>query len=468
MRYVCDLCLFIIVSYLWINDIVASEKGSKNDSVFIPTKEWQVVEKGTPIPKGLHVRHNFQTGITEAKLMEPSEKEISDNDEMRKSVALHPDAENLKPSEINDGQIQHDDRTLKISGEELKTELKKIKSSKTPFARKPKRARFQSFDELKKEYENINFGPSTDVDLLGIFIEQFDTHRTAITSGSLDAKEIKDIMDILGQLEYLVHDIDNGLEFTRFGGLMKVIHPCLNGTIEEIKCEALHVLGAAVQSNPKVKEIALESEFVPIILRMLTKHGTSKLMDRCIYALGSLVRNYPAAQKALLSHGGLEIFSQVLADGPISAQKRIMNLVNDLIIERENLNEIEDLERRNLKVQEYTDVELEGKIVQHKLCSQLSSLLVKTIQNEVKIEFNAQDHDLLEAIYECVLTAGNICKLEFKQSEEEILAALHSISALYKSLGLKLRSDDDDLLRHLLRLVEKTKQTIFDKLHDEL
>ncbi|XP_046752422.1 nucleotide exchange factor SIL1 isoform X2 [Diprion similis] len=400
--------------------------------------------------------------------MEPGEKEISDNDEPPKSVALHPDAEKYGPLEINDQQIQRDDTTLKISGEELKAELKKIKSSKTPFARKPKPARFQSFDELKKKYENMDFGPSTDIDLLGIFIEQFDTHKTAITSGSLDAKEIKDIMDILGQLEYLVHDIDNGLEFARLEGLRKVIHPCLNGTIEEIKCEALHVLGAAVQSNPKVKEIALESEFVPIILRMLTKHGNAKLMNRCIYALGSLVRNYPAAQKSLLSHGGLEIFSQVLADGPISTQKRIMNLVNDLIIERVNLNEIEDLERRNLKMQEYTGIELEEKIVQHKLCSQLGSLLVKTIQNEIKIEFNAQDHDLLEAIYECVLTVGDICKLEFKQNGDQILTALNSISALYKSLDLKLHSDDDDLPRHLLRLVEKTKQTIFDKPHDEL
>ena len=34
---------------------------------FIPTYEWQDVEEGQPIPPGLYVRMNLQTGKTEAR-----------------------------------------------------------------------------------------------------------------------------------------------------------------------------------------------------------------------------------------------------------------------------------------------------------------------------------------------------------------------------------------------------------------
>ena len=37
---------------------------------FHPTDQWQVVHGDQPIPAGLHVRMNFQTGVKEAKLMD--------------------------------------------------------------------------------------------------------------------------------------------------------------------------------------------------------------------------------------------------------------------------------------------------------------------------------------------------------------------------------------------------------------
>lgn len=473
MRF--NLYILVIITYSSVISVLSSDQGSKNTSVFVPTNEWQVVKKGTPIPKGLHVRHNFQTGITEAKLIQPEDTSSRNDDEMPKSLALHPDAAAELTENNVDLKFEQDDKSVKISAQELKAKLKKIKSSKTASASKDehphvsdKKTSFHSHDKLKEEFGNMSFGKSADVDLLGGFIDRFNTHRNAIISGSLSAEEVKVVMDILSQLEYLVHDIDNGLEFTRSGGLVKVIYPCLNGTIEEIKYEALRVLGAAVQSNPKVKEAALELEFVPSILRTLTKYENSKLMDRCIYALGSLVRHYPAAQKVFLSHGGLEIFSQVLTEGPVSTQKRIMNLINDLIVERQELNEIEDLQNRKLKTEEYADVELEEKIVRHKFCTQLGSLLVKTTETEMKTEFDHRDGDLLEAIYECALTSGDICKFEFRQSENRILYALNEISSFYKSLDLELYSDENDLISHMLTLISRIKETIFEKSHDEL
>ena len=48
------------------NQIVKEIKNK--DEPFIPTYEWKDVEDGQPIPPGLYVRMNLQTGKTEAKL----------------------------------------------------------------------------------------------------------------------------------------------------------------------------------------------------------------------------------------------------------------------------------------------------------------------------------------------------------------------------------------------------------------
>ena len=48
--------------------------------VFQPTSEWQVVQEGQSIPRGLHVRINLETGVKEAKLMEDSDKDATQSE----------------------------------------------------------------------------------------------------------------------------------------------------------------------------------------------------------------------------------------------------------------------------------------------------------------------------------------------------------------------------------------------------
>lgn len=86
---------------------------------------------GTPIPKGLHVRHNFATGVTEAKLMDDSE-EVKEDDENTnrsnsKSLTLHPDKSLLENEEVDPVKISKDSESLKFPIDELKARLKKLK-----------------------------------------------------------------------------------------------------------------------------------------------------------------------------------------------------------------------------------------------------------------------------------------------------------------------------------------------------
>lgn len=86
---------------------------------------------GTPIPKGLHVRHNFMTGVTEAKLMDDAD-EIKEDDETvngsnSKSLTLHPDKSVLETEEADPVKIKKESESLKFPIDELKARLKKLK-----------------------------------------------------------------------------------------------------------------------------------------------------------------------------------------------------------------------------------------------------------------------------------------------------------------------------------------------------
>lgn len=56
---------------------VEGEEEEEGDAtpVFVATHEWQVVQEGQPIPPGLHVRMNLQTGLREAKLLDDRQEE---------------------------------------------------------------------------------------------------------------------------------------------------------------------------------------------------------------------------------------------------------------------------------------------------------------------------------------------------------------------------------------------------------
>ncbi|KOC68284.1 Nucleotide exchange factor SIL1, partial [Habropoda laboriosa] len=101
----------------------------KNETPFVPTREWQTVKKGMPIPKGLHIRHSFETGVTEAKLMDSEETEEKDSNENLKSsntnsLTLHPEkaiVEEKEPVATEKSDL------FNHPIEELKARLKKLK-----------------------------------------------------------------------------------------------------------------------------------------------------------------------------------------------------------------------------------------------------------------------------------------------------------------------------------------------------
>ncbi|OXU27090.1 hypothetical protein TSAR_008395 [Trichomalopsis sarcophagae] len=470
MRY---LFVIFILAACGLAAVFAADGAKKNDTVFVPTKEWQTVKKGTPIPAGLHIRHNLQTGVTEAKLMDEDESDEKSEESIdalqQNSLTLHPE-KSLTDEESNLEKKDEPTEQAKIPFEELKAMLKKMKSDESDALLQTKnvdeaqseiRKKHRSYSELKKELEALNMNISTDSEVLTSLFSQFESYKGSLTADSMDTNKVEDVLEILNNLEYLIHQIDNAQLFTDMGGMAKIISPSLNSTNWEVKAEALKLLGAAVQSNPKVQLKALESDFVQKILHMLTVYNKVEVKSRCLFALGALVRHFPAAQKALINNGGLEVFGKILIDGQSQVQTRVLNLINDLTIERQNLKEIQDEQQRLRRTKEYDLTNFEPKLLMHSYCQNLVDLMIRSLRIDSDID------DFHEVIYESMITLSFICKDDFASKKRVLLPEIQKMLMRYRD-SPKVNEDGENLNLHHQELLEKFRSIISEQQHDEL
>ena len=160
----------------------------------------------------------------------------------------------------------------------------------------------------------------------------------------------------LEELEELVHHHDNGVDFFGLGGAAALV-ACVK---EELApAQALWVLGSAVQNNAPAQQSALDAGILDAILPILTSSlaqeggGMSKeelcgkrmagdsVVKKAIYALGSLLRGSPDAQRRALEESDLgpilfsagEHIVDVCGQGGVletSMAGKLMSLVEDL------------------------------------------------------------------------------------------------------------------------------------------
>ncbi|XP_017799198.1 PREDICTED: nucleotide exchange factor SIL1 [Habropoda laboriosa] len=417
----------------------------KNETPFVPTREWQTVKKGMPIPKGLHIRHSFETGVTEAKLMDSEETEEKDSNENLKSsntnsLTLHPEkaiVEEKEPVATEKSDL------FNHPIEELKARLKKLKQDggenvpelNDEHAQQVKQ-QFRDYETLKKEFKSLVINITTDSELLSNYFQKFQAHKNGITMGTLTTTEIEEILDILHNLEFLLHHIDNAKVFADMQGMSKIIYPCLNGTNNEIKAEALKILGAAVQSNPKVQLSALENQIVQKLLHILLTNSKVDVKSRCLFALSALIRQFPAAQKVWIDHGGVEIFGKILIDDQLQIQIKVMKLINDLIVERQHLEEITDAKQRQLKVKAYGAADIEKKLLTYEYCNNLSNLMIASFKGEESESLRNDNYEFLETISDSMITVTPICIDRFREIKDELLPVIKHLMSFYENLNL--------------------------------
>ncbi|RMZ93500.1 nucleotide exchange factor SIL1 [Brachionus plicatilis] len=399
--YLILFCVSLIRENL-SNDLILVDDSSNVDKIdekfeiideeFIPTHEWKRVKPGQAIPKGLHVRLNVQTGEREAKILEEEKPAISKEfEESLKRI----NNEQLIP-EKSFGDVAHEDQIHK---------------------------KFKSYDQLKKELNDINFNVQTDFEIIKNLLEQFK-------SSNRDQK-----IAILKDLEFYVHQFDNGLLLCDLGGFDSILNE-LNSTLlnqdSEYAQNLIIVLGSAVQSNPKVKVYAIKTQLLQIILnRMSTRVLTDELQSKFIFTLSGLLRNFPLAQNEFLKLGGVEILSNLMRIiNSIKLKTKILTLTDDLI--REKIAVMKD-EHDEKVVRQYEQINLMGELIEKKWCDHFSGLLAV-----------ADDHDSIEKILASMMTLLNSCQVRLQS--EELVKILKNHVDVYENLA-KTEQDDDYFAR---------------------
>lgn len=392
--------------------VKCSENSNDEEDSFVPTHEWQVVKKGQKIPKGLHVRVNFESGITEAKLLDENTTEET------KAVVQVPDAENS-----NTENSAH----FKLSQEELKEALKNIKSEEI---KEEKTQKFRSYEELKDDLSKLNIRPKTDFELLK---ELVLLHKKLQKSN--ENEEL--LVSIIEDLEYLLHQIDNANDFVTLNGFVDIIYPNLNSTGVDIKSGTLKLFGSSVQNNAKVQIHALETGAIGILLKVLVLNSDHEIKNRAIYALSSLMRRFPLAQTQFLDSAGLNVFEELLQkSNNIKLLLKIVTLIHDLILEHNDaLRDTNDLE----KIKQYNAVNLKRRLRDQNWCPYLVTLLSSIIKVDVG------DHDAVEKILNAIISS-DVCNILDNLQLQTLVSHLQSY---YTDI---IQFDDDTYFQQLLGL----------------
>ncbi|KAF7990880.1 hypothetical protein HCN44_000685 [Aphidius gifuensis] len=433
--------LKIIVSLLFIIDYFTIINCKTNNSIFIATNEWKVVNKGQPIPKGLHVRHNFQTGITEAKLMDDDNNSVIKNE--KSDLVLHPEAA------ISDG----DDTPIN----ELKRKLRNMMFE----ADESSDNKYQHINPKKVDKKSLNM--TTDTEILTKIFQELDIYDESLKTGNLTASDVDFVLHLFNELEYLLHQIDNAQIFAKKNGIPK-ISICLNLNNDDIKIEALKVLGTAVQSNEKVQLKALDDNLVEKLLNLLVNSDKTDVKSKCMFALGALVRQCIKAQKILIENNGIEVFSKILQNDEQLIQSRVMKLVSDLAVERETIKHTENDRNSKEIIQQYDDTEFEKYLLSSNYCNHLLTLLLNKFDNDVSINsINQNNQEFIEIIFDNMINLSSICKVNY-QNNNLLINVIKNISNLFNEKYNQQSDDTDDFKNRIIQL----QASIFNDSHDEL
>ncbi|KAL3269594.1 hypothetical protein HHI36_008658 [Cryptolaemus montrouzieri] len=260
---------------------------TEDEDIFVPSHEWKEIKQGQKIPAGLHIRVNLQTGKKEARLPD----EINN-----KKQAL------VATEEQNEETFQH-----QIPLIELEETLKKIKNDAKQDSSEKLKTKYRSYDELKRELGTLKLTPKLDSEIIRDLIDDYKIE----VGGSKNSTRIKNILE---DLEYLSHQIDNAIDFVNQNGFKDVVYNSLNETDSVIKVLSLRLMGSLMQNNPKVQIHGLETGCIREILKILTLEKQVGVKYQAVGALSAVLRRFPLAQKQFVENGGLSVISKVFED----------------------------------------------------------------------------------------------------------------------------------------------------------
>ncbi|XP_077168852.1 nucleotide exchange factor SIL1 isoform X1 [Paroedura picta] len=398
--------------------------------VFYPTHQWQTVRPGQALPAGLHVQLNLQTGERLAKLPD-DENENSHVKDPSKNKRLGPI--DLDPSSFTT-------RELKKALAKMKESMKEDDMLEEKAHQEDVRRRFRPIEKLKEEFRELNMQLETDFEIMSKLINRFNS-----TTSTLEEK-----IAALYDLEYYVHQVDNAKDLLSLGGLQLLING-LNSTEPLLKEYASFVLGAALSSNPRVQVAAVDGGALQKLLLALATDQSLGVRKKALFALSSMLRNFPYAQQQFLRLGGLQILRDLCTESGMEAlHVRIVTLLYDLMIEKLLLEESQDDDdHMQERTQQYNQVNLGPAIVEQGWCTIISDLL------------KLPKHDTREKVLKTVHVLLALCRDDYK-GDHGLNHTLSRLRLEYEELVAEEQEegDEDGYFKELLSSINSIAQQL--------
>ncbi|XP_005093247.1 nucleotide exchange factor SIL1 [Aplysia californica] len=402
------------------DDGIVSVEDNENDvgesvtEEFVATEEWQEVKKGQKIPPGLHVQMDLQSGKRKARLI--------GNRKARHRKAK----ERIKTWDAGEKIGFINTEKKRFTREQLKEALKDFKykdlESEVKEEKKDKeQKKFRSYDELKKVMQDAKMSVKTEGEIVTELLSR-------LQNPSLGKEEA---VLILTDLEYYLHQIDNARLFSDQGGLNS-LRQFLNKSDPDIRAGAAHSLGAALQSNVQVQVAAMDSGLMQQLVTILSVDTSLQVRKKSLFALSTLIRQFPFAQKRFLDIGGL----QALADLFVAAKEeklkiKIVTLLTDLLVEYDfNIQHIQaDDSVQSQRSMQYKEIELRKTMSSSGWCSLMTSLLQ-----------SLSGHDSVEKLITAMSALANTCKQDFSPARSH----LQSLLSQYRQLAQEEKDEGQD------------------------
>lgn len=459
----CDASNDIILSDVQVENIdEKSDVGSfvvDNAEPFIPTRDWQVIKPNQAIPAGLHVRMNFQTGIKEAKLLEnedsgkTTEKEnspesLSSSSTNGPKIVLGEDAKNIN-TKVNEDKIYVTKQQLKDAMHNFKDKIGNKEVDDVTWSSDAKQAmeeeekanaerikkKFRSIGEIKSELEEKwKIQMKSDVDVMKEIVQYI------LAENSTD----NEIAAALDNIEYYVHQIDNGANLDKIGGLEPIVH-LLNHTNEDIVDKAANVLGAAAQNNVEVQNVVLQYGALRSLLQMLHTEKKPLTKKKAIYALSALIRQNPVAIEELVKFSGVESILNIVQDKSLTTAIHVkaLDFLFDLIEEQFVVSK--KLKDGNITVEASSVLQI---LVKGGLCNLLVPIL------------NTDDFYTKEKIMHAIHLSVDSCKDVYKQPEN-----MKVLEKQLMELTQQIKEEDDaDFKSYLQNIKGQLEKDIIEKL----
>ncbi|ETW79995.1 hypothetical protein HETIRDRAFT_246122, partial [Heterobasidion irregulare TC 32-1] len=138
----------------------------------------------------------------------------------------------------------------------------------------------------------------------------------------------------LDDIEMLVENIDNANDLSKlkmWDPLQKLLTSPTS--TEDIKVQAMWVIGTAVQNNPAAQNAYLSLDPLSVILSFLLPSVKSvQLRSKAVYALSGLLKLNATAVSQLDHAGGWDVLRSALEDSNISVRRKTAFLLNTLLV----------------------------------------------------------------------------------------------------------------------------------------